>query len=323
MKKIVLLGLLCLSALFTSCDFSSTSYWIDNPTKEPITVYIDDQAYEIPAQTKIAIDLAFGKHQLKYKDQSLWFHNGGRVNSSTDIINPTQGNYVFYKQLFMDKNDARATKEYEEWAIHVQSDSLRLSINDTIMTLFVPFQVSNKIFISKSDFDWKYTLDEPMPDVVDLSNPIVTRRNRQLLDDPNYQAGRFQETVYKIFREQEFFDFIREVNQDQVVFLEEKKPYAELPKVKIELTQMENVKGEKYKQALEDRLAGFHAWLNMKGSKSSKGFKDFFFSSQLNELRTAYLAEYPDDYSFNQATNELNEQLSVFMRYQLNIIDRE
>ncbi|WP_410880660.1 hypothetical protein [Myroides sp. DW712] len=323
MKKIILLGLLCFSTLFTACNSSSFSYWIDNPTNESITVYIDEKAYEIPAQTKIAVDLPFGKHQLKYKDQSLWFHNGGRINSSTAIINPTQGNYVFYKQLFMDKNDTRATKEFEEWAIQTQSDSLRLAINDTIMTLFVPFQVSNKIFISKSDFDWKYNIEEPMPEVVDLSNPIVTRRNRQLLNDPNYQAGRFQETVYKIFREQEFFDFIREVNQDKVVFLEEKKPYAELPKAKIVLTQMEKVKGEQYKQALEDRLVGFHTWLNMEGSKSSKGFKDFFFSSQLNELRTAYLAAYPDDYSFNQATNELNEQLNVFMRYQLNIIDEE
>ncbi|MGL4585055.1 MAG: hypothetical protein ACRCVU_18980, partial [Flavobacterium sp.] len=77
MKKLILLYLLCFTGLFTSCNTSSNPYWIDNPTNDPITVYIDDTAYEIPAMTKIDIDLEYGKHQLKYNGQELTFHNGG------------------------------------------------------------------------------------------------------------------------------------------------------------------------------------------------------------------------------------------------------
>jgi len=196
-----------------------------------------------------------------------------------------------------------------------------LMVNDTLMTLFVPFQVSNQVFISKSDFNWKYNIDEPMPKTVDLSNPLVTRSNRQLLDDPNYQAGRFQETAYKIYREQDFFDFIAEVSDDKIAFLVEKIPYSDLPKAKIVLTKVGNIKDEKYKKAIANHVEEFEQWLDMKGSKSSTGFKDFFFSQTINDLRSQYLKEHPNDYSFNEATNELNEQLNVFMLYQLNSIE--
>ncbi|MGG5507250.1 MULTISPECIES: hypothetical protein [unclassified Myroides] len=321
MKKIIQISLLILSGLVSSCDSGTASYWMDNPTNETISVYIDEQMYEIPPQTKIAVDLDFGKHQLKYNDQTLNFHNGGRVNKSQAIINPTQSNYVFYKRLYIDKNDARSTDEFVEWAMRTQSDSLRFVVNDTLMTLFVPFQVSNKVFISKTDFNWKYNIDEPMPNQVDLSSPIVTRRNRQLLDDPNYQAGRFQETVYKIYREQDFLDFVHEVSEDKIAFLLDKQPYAALPKATITLTKDKEVKDEAYRKEIDDHLKEFEKWLTMKGSKSTTGFKDFFFSQKLNELRTKYLEQNPGDYSFNQATNELNEQLNVFMLYQLNIIE--
>ncbi|WP_413512060.1 hypothetical protein [Myroides odoratus] len=321
MKKIILFKLLCLSLLFISCNSSSSSYWMDNPTQDPITVYIDEQVYEIPANTKIKIDLEFGKHQLKYKDQKLTFHNGGRVNKSQAIINPTQSNYVFYKQLYMDTKDERSTDDFAAWALQTQSDSIRLVVNDTIRTLFVPFQVSNQVFISKSDFDWKYNIDEPMPKEVDLSNPIVTRKNRQLLKDSNYQAGRFQETVYKIYREQDFFAFIQEVSKDKIAFLVEKIPYANLPKEKVVLTKVNEIKDATYKKAIEQRMDEFNQWLDMKGSQSTSGFKDFFFSQKIPDLRTSFLNQYPGDFSFNQATNELNEQLNVFVLHQLNIIE--
>lgn len=321
MKKMIVFSLLCLSVLVSACDSGMASYWMDNPTNEPITVYIDEQAFEIPANTKIAVDLEFGKHQLKYKDQTVNFHNGGRVNQSQAMINPTQSNYIFYKQIFMDKSDARSTDEFFEWALKTQSDSLRFVVNDTLMTLFVPFQVSNKVFISKTDFDWKYNVDEPLPQTVDLSNPMVTRRNRQLLDDPNYQAGRFQETVYKIYREQDFINFIQEVSEDKIAFVQEKIPYADLPKVKLTLTKDKEIKDEAYRKEIDNQVIAFEQWLDMKGSKSTKGFKDFFFSQKISKLRSQYLEEHPEDYSFNQATNELNEQLNVFMLYQLNIIE--
>lgn len=277
MKKMILFSMLCLSVLVMSCDSNTTSYWMDNPTSDPITVYIDDQAHEIPAKTKIALDLPFGKHQMKYQDQVLTFHNGGRVNQSQAIINPTQSNYVFYKRLFIDLNDERSTDDFIAWAIQSQSDSLRFVVNDTLMTLFVPFQVSNDVFISKGDFDWKYNIDEPMPDQVNLVSPMITRRNRQLRNDSNYQAGRFQETIYKIYREQDFIDFVQEVGEDKIAFQLEKTPYAKLSKAKLTLTKLATVKDEKYRKAIEDRVAGFEQWLEKRGVSQLRDLKTISF----------------------------------------------
>lgn len=195
MNRLRILLLFCMTTFLISC--SGTSYWIDNPTNEAITVYIDDTAYNIPALSTIKTSVSYGKHQLKYDGQQLTFHNAGRTNDVPAMINPTQSTYVFYRQIFMNENDERATDEFAAWALKTQSDSLTLSINDTITTVFVPFNTSNNLFISKTDFDWQLMVGEPMPEGVKLTNPIVTRRNRGLMNDENYKAGKFQEPSTK------------------------------------------------------------------------------------------------------------------------------
>ncbi|WP_010251025.1 hypothetical protein [Myroides injenensis] len=321
MRKSLLLSLLLVTFLFVGCNSSSNNYWIDNPTDKPITVYIDNISYDIPANTKKEVSIEYGKHQLKYNGQELTFHNGGRVNSTQAIINPTQSNYVFYKQIFMDPNDERATEEFANWAIKTQSDSLRLKINDSITTIFVPFQVSNKLFIDKHDFNWTYNVDEPMPEGITLSSPIVTSRNRQLKNDPNYKAGKFQEAIYKIYREQDFKDYLKQFGDDNIEFLETKAPYNELPKTKIVLTKIHNIQDTEYQEALQKHIAVFNEWLNDKGSNSTKGSKEVLMGNKLRELKSEYLKKYPKDYSFNDAVNEYDDQKQPFLLYQLNIIE--
>ncbi|MDM1449746.1 hypothetical protein [Myroides odoratimimus] len=321
MKKLILLCLVCISALFTSCNSSSNDYWIDNPTEEPITVYIDDTAYDIPPVTMIQISLEYGKHQLKYNDQEITIHNGGRVNKGQAIINPTQSTYIFYKQLFINENDERATEEFIEWAIGTQSDSVRLKINDSIVTVFIPFKPCNKLIIDKHDFDWKYNLDEPMPEGLTLTPSIITRSNRSLLNDPNYQAGKFQETAYKIFREQEFKDYLKTVNDATIEFLVEKTPYASLPKAKIDLTLLNDISDPEYKKVLEAQVQKFNQWLDAKGSKSTDGFKEVLMGSELNKLKSEFAKKHPNDFTFSKASNEFEEQKNIFMRYQLNIVE--
>lgn len=321
MKKLVFLRVLFIATLFAACDSSSNTYWIDNPTNDPITVYIDDKAYDIPPVAQIEVDLPFGKHLLKYNDQALTFHNGGRTNNVQAILNPTQSTYIFYKQLFMNEQDERATEEYAAWALATQSDSVRLKINDTIVTVFVPFNTSNALFINKSDFDWNYNLDEPMPEGLTLTNPLITRRNRQLANDENYKAGKFQETLYKIYREQAFKDYLHQVSSDKVEFLLDKIPYTDLPKRKIVLTKINDISDTTYKIALEEAVNEFHAWLAQNGSNSTSGFKNVMMGSKLRKLQTEFLTKHPNDYSFNQAVNEFNEQINPFIRYQLNLIE--
>lgn len=321
MKKLILLCLVCISTLFASCNSSSNDYWIDNPTEEPITVYIDDTAYDIPPVTMIQITLEYGKHQLKYNNQEITIHNGGRVNKGQAIINPTQSTYVFFKQNFFNFNDERTTEEFIEWAIGTQSDSVRLKINDSIATVFIPFKPCNKLIIDKHDFDWKYNLDEPMPEGLTLTNPIITRGNRNLVNDPNYQAGKFQETTYKVYREREFKDYLKSVNDATIEFLVEKTPYASLPKAKINLTLLNDIADPQYRKALEECVKEFNQWLDAKGSKSTDGFKEVLMGSKLRDLKSEYLHKHPDDYSFNAAVNEFDEQKNIFMRYQLNIVE--
>lgn len=321
MKQTLLFTLLCLIGVFTSCS-SGTTYWIDNPTNEAITVYIDETSYVIPPVSMIEAKVEYGKHKLKYDGQELTFHNGGRTNNTPAILNPTQSVYVFYKQIFMNENDDRATEEFAAWALKTQSDSITISVNDTIMRLFVPFRASNDLFISKADFDWKLTLGEPMPEGIMLTNPIVTRRNRGLLNDENYKAGKFQDTLYKIYREEEFIEFIKLLSDDKIDFLLDKKDYKDLPRFKFELPKTDNISDDKYIKGLENEIKRCEDWLNLTGGSSASEFKTVFFSSpSLEALKKEYLEEHPKDFSFNEAVRNLESQKTHLMRYQLNIID--
>ncbi|MDM1466717.1 hypothetical protein HX045_08080 [Myroides odoratimimus] len=322
MKKLILSCLVCISTLFTSCNTSSNHYWLDNPTNEPITVYIDHTAYEIPAMTKLDIDLEYGKHQLKYNGQELIILNAGKVNKGKVIINPTQSTYVFMAHKFINENDERATDEYIKWAMKQHNDSLRLKINDTITTIFVPFKVTNKLFIDNSEYNWQYNIEEPMPEGITLSPPIITSRNRSLQNDPNYQAGQFQETLFKIYREQEFKDYLKTSSDDKIEFLIEKTPYAELPKFKLELTKINNIKDPEYKIALDQQIREFYEWLDMKGSKSTSGSKALSRSYyEFKKKKSEYLNKYPKDFSFNEAVNEYEDQINEITYKDLTILD--
>lgn len=314
-------ALLCFIILATACS-SGSSYWIDNPTDSPITVAIDETSYTIPPVTMLEVDVEYGKHQLKYNGEELTFHNGGRTNNSQGIINPTQSTYIFYKQIFMNKDDERATDEYAQWALRTQSDSVTLSLNDSIVTLFLPFKASNSVFILKTDFDWKLTLGEPMPETVMLTSPLVTRSNRKLLNDENYKAGKFQDTLYKIYREEEFDKYLKKTSDDRVDFLLVKKTYKDLPRFKIELTKMKDIVDQTYAEELHKEIKRCNDWLDLKGSSSASEFKEVFFSNpSLEKTKARYLEEHPKDYSFNEAVRELESQKTKLMRYQLNIVD--
>lgn len=322
MKRLIPLILIMTGVLLSlSCSKGSNAYWIDNPTEEPITVYIDDKAYDVPAKTKIEINVAYGKHQLKYKDEALTFHNGGRTNNVQAIINPTQSTYVFYKQLFINENDERGTEEYIEWAIRTQSDSIRLKLNDSITTVFVPFRATNDIFIQKSAFDWKYNIDEPMPEGLRLTSPLITRRNRQLANDPNYKAGQFAETIWKLYREDDFKAFFKKFGDGEIDFIVEKIKYADYPKANIQLTKINDISDPEYKKVLADQVQAFNNWLDAKDSKSADGFKDIFFSKTLEERKSEFAKKYPDDFTFSKAVQEYQEQEVVFMKNQLNVVE--
>lgn len=321
MNKITSLLLLCGAFLLSSCK-SGTTYWIDNPTHKPITVSIDETSYTIPAVSMLEVSVDYGKHQLKYDDQELTFHIGGRTNDTPAIINPTQSTYVFYKQIFMNSDDERATDDFAAWALKTQSDSVTLSINDTITTVFIPFKASNNIFLSKTDFDWKLTLGEPMPEGIQLTNPLVTRHNRSLLNDENYKAGKFQETIYKIYREEEFKAFFKEISDDKIDFLLTKTPYANLPRTKISFTTLGEIADPTYVKELEAEAKKVEDWFNLKGGDSATGFKEIIFNSKgTDALKSKYLIEHPKDYSFSKAVRELEDQKNYLMRYQLNIVD--
>ncbi|MHC5352804.1 hypothetical protein ACYSNX_01195 [Myroides sp. LJL115] len=320
MRSLLFLPLLCLGLLLMACQPSSNQYTIDNPTDQAISVYIDQTAYDIPANSKLDVDIKFGKHTLKYLDQEVNFHNGGRVNNSTAIINPTQSSYVFLKTLFVDKNDSRATPEFIAQATRILSDSVQLSFNDTITKLFVPFKVSNQLFIQKTDFDWDFGLDQDLPQEMLLNSPLVTWQNRHLLEDKNYQQGKFQQSANKLFREQEFKDYLSQFQDDKIDFIITKLPYNELPKVSVSLVTVQNIEDPLFAKAINDNLAQFYQWQDAKGSSSVQGFKDYFFSSHLRDMEVEFRDKYPKTYTFPESVRELQEQVNPFLLYQLNII---
>lgn len=315
-----------LSLLLSGCLSQSTShnFWVDNPTNREIIVKIDEQKYEIPAKSGIYTNLTWGKHALTYNNETLhFFVQDNRSNQS--FINPTQSNYVIFRMIYIDDNDSRATEEYIDWLSNTNNHKITIAVNGVEEEVIMPFSVQNEIFIEPTKEYWDYFLDEALPEDLVLYSPVITRRNRQLLNDPNYQAGRFQTTKKKIYREQEFIaEHLQElIPEAQLQFILEKRSYADHQPFKIALTTIEAVQGEEYQNYLHNLEQDTNRLFQETDPKVVVDLKEKLISVKAtlaqNEMRSQYLAEktiqtansQEIDYAFNAATYEYNDQMSI------------
>lgn len=322
MKKSILGLLLLMSVLFVACGKAISSkgndYWIDNPTSNEITVKIDEQEFIIPAESNVVANLSWGKHTMDYKGERINFFckpAGYFVDKARTFLNPTQSNYVIYNQLFMAPEDPRATEDFVDWFMQMNSDSIAISEKGIKSKEFLPFSVDNSLFITKSNVSWDYFLDEDLPEELIFRSPLVFRSNRKLLKDANYQAGQFQESKKKIFREKDFWTHFKVADSLDVHLLANKVKFSEYQPIKIKLTKIGAVKGEKYQNYLKDLEAKAQEWLTLTDPKKVVELQEELLGVKSTiartDLRNEYLATYPDDYSFNEATNEFSDQAKI------------
>lgn len=315
-----------LSILLSGCFSQPTAqdFWVDNPTNREITIKIDEQEYNIPANSGTFVNLSWGKHQLQYhKEQLHFFVQDNQSNQA--FINPTQSNYVIFRMIYIDDNDPRATEEFIDWLSNTNNHQITIAVNGVEEEVTMPFSVQNDIFVEPSKESWDYFLDEALPEDLVLYSPVITRHNRQLRNDPNYQAGRFQTTKKKIYREQEFItEHLQElVPEAQIQFILEKRSYADHQPFKIALTTIDAVQGDEYQNYLRHLEQNTNRLFQETDPKIVMDLKEELISVKAtleqNRLRSQYLAEktvqtdnsQKVDYAFNAATNEYNHQMSI------------
>lgn len=307
MKKIYqFLLLIGLFLTFIGCGKSSSNvkHYIDNPTNNEITIEINNEKILIPAKSGIFYEFSYGKNTLNYNENSINFIVKPSSLKPNVIVNPTLSNYIFYKSVYVNKNDARATEEFLEWLNKQTTAETELILDGVLTTLTVPFVTTNELFIEKNKYNWDYYLDEEIPEGLVLTNPIITGRNKSLGNDPNYQAGKFQTVKSKIFREEEFLKFLSNNGiENKISFTSKILNYENIERYKIPEIDLNTIACPEGKKAMIQAVSVFNKWLTLKGSESSKEWEkvnDLSRTVITNKLENECYKENDGDYTYKQ-----------------------
>lgn len=180
-------SILLLTACNQSSNVPSKTFWMDNPTDNAISVKIDTENYDLPANSGLDVKLSAGTHVMVYNGDSLKFLV--KPNDQNMVINPTLSNYIFHHSLFVveGKEDrAKAEMEANEKAYYSPF------VLETGEVISVPFKViENHLFIEQYEYYWHFGVTQPYEDVsLDLGNNNFATVNRS-----------------KLFREKDFLEY--------------------------------------------------------------------------------------------------------------------
>ena len=164
MKKILLA--LMLTILFVACGGSGKStFTLDNPSDEKITVTIDVKEHNLDAKTHEKVELTVGEHTVendKYKVAFTVYSD-----SKGGIINPTGYPYIKERRVY-------SVKETTQTGTAMDED---FTIDDYIFS--GPFSVTYDFIIDRSygqgargKGDWDYELFEPFPETISMDRDV-------------------------------------------------------------------------------------------------------------------------------------------------------
>lgn len=271
------LTLTSLLFLLTACGGTGKSFWIDNPTSSPITVTIDNDSYEIPANSGVSVDIASGKHTLSYNGQTI--NMVVKPNDQECVINPTLSNYVFFNNLYVvEGREEKAQSEYDN-KIESYTYPLALANNDTIM---VPFKlIENTLFIERYNYYWHFGVTEDYKDITeDMSKTNQSTLNRA-----------------KIFRENDFYKYIGKENlpegfviKPSTMKLSDLPAYEFIPSEVIDLCPA-------IKDDLISLKAKFESLETMTDAKEFEALTSYKLSNELGEVWNKALEVKPEDNS--------------------------
>ncbi|RZJ65835.1 MAG: hypothetical protein EOO47_25645 [Flavobacterium sp.] len=155
---------------------------IDNPTAQAINVKIDDQTYDVPANSFIKVELALGMHKIDCKAFGIENQDLNLDPTEYGVINPTKSKYVTYNIIYTKKDLKDQFKPYQVEGREIYS-------------LLGEPEVSTALFIPDR------TLGKGNIDVKEPSSETYNKVNQ----DYAYLS--------KIFRLKDFFEFYDENNK--------------------------------------------------------------------------------------------------------------
>ena len=164
MKKILLA--LMLTILFVACGGSGKStFTLDNPSDEKITVTIDGKEHSLDAKTHEKVELTVGEHTVENDKYKVIFTVYS--DSKGGIINPTGYPYIKERRVYSVKETTQSGTAMDEDFI----------IDDYIFT--GPFSVTYDFIIDRSygqgargKGDWDYDLFEPFPETISMDRDV-------------------------------------------------------------------------------------------------------------------------------------------------------
>lgn len=164
MKKILLT--LILTILFVACGGSGKStFTLDNPSDEKITVTIDGKEHSLEAKTHEKVELTVGEHIVENDKYKVTFTVYS--DSKGGIINPTGYPYIKERRVYSVKETTQSGTAMDEDFI----------IDDYMFT--GPFSVTYDFIIDRSygqgargKGDWDYDLFEPFPETISMDRDV-------------------------------------------------------------------------------------------------------------------------------------------------------
>lgn len=164
MKKILLA--LMLTILFVACGGSGKStFTLDNPSDEKITVTIDGKEHNLDAKTHEKVELTVGEHTVENDKYKVIFTVYS--DSKGGIISPTGYPYIKERRVYSVKETTQSGTAMDEDFI----------IDDYIFT--GPFSVTYDFIIDRSygqgargKGDWDYDLFEPFPETISMDRDV-------------------------------------------------------------------------------------------------------------------------------------------------------
>lgn len=324
MKRIIYVFIFFISLFLCSCESGTTEHWIDNPTDKEIVVNIDGEDIRIAGKSGVYYDFFYGKHTLKYNGESVNFIvKPSKINLSANnraIVNPTMSNYVVYTNIYMNRGDERAEDWYIEWLENNIARETKVIINDSIQELKLPFFVDNNLFL---EYELDYGINEEFPNAVTFKSPMITRRNRSLESDKNYQAGQFQTTKRKLYREDDFIAFVNKEDESlNLRLLPSELTYSTIVPLTMPNIDYDKVTCEEGREFLKKYIAEIEQWLNMKDDEFVDLYYDEFSKRRkLQEMRPKCLQAHPNDFSFNEASNQVSDVLSSIVLNTFSVVE--
>lgn len=183
--KIKLFALLMVIITLTSCDriLKNQDFYLSNPTDNKITVTIDEQAYDLAANSFEVVKVKPGIHTLNFNGKTTDFNVF--TENTGGIINPTLSPHYIYSMIYAREGSFDGFKSTDR---QVKIDGVMYEDN---------IKSTNALLIDNNLYRCKYMLGEAYP-----SEMVTHNKNTQ---------GNF---FNKFFTKQEFINFFNEEASD-------------------------------------------------------------------------------------------------------------